>query len=148
MPQSNTQIHNGNHVTFINLEREREKKKEKRERAASVGRYTEQSSEGSMHTTEMKMLRWIRGLLRLILWSTFEPVSEPMVKHVIMTSAPKTCSLDPIPTPLLLELLDCLLSSPTALINSSIRSGLFHQVFKQKSCHVFSSQKLVSILTN
>ena len=29
--------------------------------------------------------------------STFEPVSEVMVKHVIMTSAPKTCSLDTIP---------------------------------------------------
>ena len=55
-----------------------------------------------------------------------------MVKHVIMKSAPKTCSLDPIPTPLLLEILDCLLLSLTALINnySSLSSGLFPQVFK------------------
>ena len=53
-----------------------------------------------------------------------------MVKHVIMKSAPKTCSLDPIPTPLLLEILDCLLPSLTALINSSLSSGLFPQVFK------------------
>ena len=62
--------------------------------------------------------------------STFEPVTEVMVKHVIMKSAPKTCSLDPIPTPLLLEILDCLLPSLTALINSSLSSGLFPQVFK------------------
>ena len=47
-----------------------------------------------------------------------------------MCTAPKTCSLDPIPTPLLLEILDCLLPSLTALINSSLSSGLFPQVFK------------------
>ena len=42
-------------------------------------------------------------------------VTEVMVKLVIT----KTCSLDPIPTPILLELLDCLLSSLTALSLSS-----------------------------
>ena len=62
--------------------------------------------------------------------STFEPVTEAMVKLVITKSAPKTCSLDPIPTPLLLEILDCLLPSLTALINSSLSSGLFSQAFK------------------
>ena len=60
--------------------------------------------------------------------STFEPVTEVMGKHVIMKSAPKTCSLDPIPTPLLLEIFYCLLPSLTALINSSLSSGLFPQV--------------------
>ncbi len=73
---------------------------------------------------------FLRYLLRLILSLTFEPVTEVMVKHVIMKYAPKTCSLDPIPTPLLLEILDCLLPSFTALINSSLSSGLFPQVFK------------------
>ena len=47
--------------------------------------------------------------------STFVPVTEAMVKHVIM----KICSLGPIPTPILLELLDCLLSPLTALSHSS-----------------------------
>ena len=60
--------------------------------------------------------------------SRFEPVTEVMVKHVIMKSAPKTCSLDP--TPHLLEILDCLLPSLTALINSSLSYGLFPQGFK------------------
>ena len=72
--------------------------------------------------------------------STFEPVTEVMVKHVIMKSAPKTCSLDPIPTPLLLEILDCLLPSLTALINSSLSSGFISPSF-QKCCHLPSSQK-------
>ena len=52
--------------------------------------------------------------------STFEPVTEAMVKLVITKSAPKTCSLDPIPTPLLLEILDCLLPSLTAPESGSI----------------------------
>ena len=83
--------------------------------------------------------------------STFEPVTEVMVKHVsshvIMKSAHKTCSLDPIPTPLLLAILDCLLPSLTALINSSLSSGLFPQVFK--SAVIFPLlKKQVSILTN
>ena len=48
-----------------------------------------------------------------------------------MFSRPK-CPVTPgpIPTPLLLEILDCLLPSLTALINSSLSSGLFPQVFK------------------
>ena len=72
--------------------------------------------------------------------STFKPVTEVMVKHVIMKSAPKSCSLDPIPTPLLLEILDCLLPSLTALINSSLSSGSFPPS-SQKCCHLPSSQK-------
>ena len=63
-------------------------------------------------------------------FSTFQPVSEATVKDVIMKSSPKTCSLDPIPTPLLLESLDALLPSLTAIINSSLSSGTFPQVFK------------------
>ena len=62
--------------------------------------------------------------------STFEPVTEAMVKLVITKSAPKTCSLDPITTPLLLEILHCLLPSLTALINASLSSGIFPQAFK------------------
>ena len=53
-----------------------------------------------------------------------------MVKLVITKSATKTCYLNPIPTPLLLEILDGLLPSLTALTNSPLSSGLFHQAFK------------------
>ena len=43
---------------------------------------------------------------------------------------PKTSQLDLIPTPLLVECLDPLLPSLTALVNSSLSSGVFPQVFK------------------
>ena len=79
--------------------------------------------------------------------STFEPVTEAMVKLVITKSAPKTCSLDPIPTPLLLEIVDSLLPSLTALINSSLSSGLFPKLSKVLSSFLFS-KNLVLILMN
>ena len=63
-------------------------------------------------------------------FSTFQPVSESDVKKCILQSAPKTCDLDPIPTPLLIECLDSLLPSLTALFNSSLSSGVFPQTFK------------------
>ena len=61
---------------------------------------------------------------------TLKPVSESVVKHLILKSAPITCQLDPIPTPLLVECLDTLLPSLTALVNSSLFSGVFPEVFK------------------
>ena len=78
--------------------------------------------------------------------STCEPVTEAMVTLVITKSGPKTCSLDTIPTALLLEILDCLLPSLTALINSSLSSGLFPQAFK--SAVIFPLLKKPSIDPN
>ena len=66
---------------------------------------------------------------------------------VITKSARKTCSPNPIPTPLLLEVLDCLLPSLTALINSSLSSGLFPKLSKVLSSFLFSKH-LVLIQTN
>ena len=61
---------------------------------------------------------------------TFEPVTERDVKSVILKSAPKSCALDPVPTHLLIECLDAVLPSLTALFNSSLTSGIFPQEFK------------------
>jgi hypothetical protein len=61
---------------------------------------------------------------------SFQPVTPDAVRKIIMKSSPKTCSLDPIPTPLLIECLDSLLPSLTALINSSITSGIFPDACK------------------
>ena len=61
---------------------------------------------------------------------SFEPVTETDVKSVILKSAPKSCALDPMPTALLIECLDVVLPSLTALVNSSFTSGTFPQVFK------------------
>ena len=56
------------------------------------------------------------------------PVSESVVKNLILKSTPKT--FDPIPTPLLLECLNNLFPSLTALVNFSLSSGVFPEVFK------------------
>ena len=60
----------------------------------------------------------------------FRPVSESDVRKTILNSKPTTCPLDPIPTPLFLELLDDLLPTITNLINDSLLSGIFPQSFK------------------
>ena len=60
-------------------------------------------------------------------FEAFQPVSEEHVRNV---SAPKTCSLDPIPTSLYVECLDELLPpTVTHTINPSLVSGAFPPVF-------------------
>ena len=52
------------------------------------------------------------------------------MKECILNSAPKSCELDPIPSKLLIECLDSILTSLTDLFNSSLASGIFPQCFK------------------
>ena len=63
-------------------------------------------------------------------FSSFEKVSQLTVKECILNSAPKSCELDPIPSKLLIECLDSILTSLTDLCNSSLASGIFPQCFK------------------
>ena len=63
-------------------------------------------------------------------FSSFEKVSQLTVKECILSSAPKSCELDPIPSKLLIECLDSILPSLTDLFNSSLASGIFPQCFK------------------
>ena len=58
------------------------------------------------------------------------PVSEKTVPEILNKSAPKTCDLDPIPASLLFECLDTILPTLTAVINKSLTSGIFPQVYK------------------
>ena len=50
-------------------------------------------------------------------FDAFQPVSEEYVRNVILKSASKTCSLDPIPTSLFVEYFDELLPAVTHIIN-------------------------------
>ena len=63
-------------------------------------------------------------------FSSFEKVSQLTVKECILSSAPKSCELDPISSKLLIECLDSILPSLTDLFNSSLASGIFPQCFK------------------
>ena len=63
-------------------------------------------------------------------FSSFENVSQLTVKECILSSAPKSCELDPIPSKLLVECLDSILPYLTDLYSSSLASGIFPQCFK------------------
>ena len=63
-------------------------------------------------------------------FSSFEKVSQLIVKECILISATMSCDLDPIPSKLLIECLDCILPSLTDLLISSLASGIFPQCFK------------------
>ena len=66
----------------------------------------------------------------LQLFSSFEKLLQLTVKECILSSAPKSCELDPIPSKLLIECLDSILPSLIDLFNSSLASGIFPQCFK------------------
>ena len=64
-------------------------------------------------------------------FNAFMPVTEDEVYKSISESPTKSCSLDPIPTFLLKDCLDILLSSITKLVNYSLIEGSFPNSFKK-----------------
>jgi len=67
---------------------------------------------------------------RGVQFTSFDPVTEQTVKKIILSSACKTCELDPLPTSLLIECLDVVLPHITHVINESLVSGTFPNVYK------------------
>ena len=63
-------------------------------------------------------------------FSSFEPITTDSLRTIIGKCAPKTCELDPIPTPLFLECLDAVLPALTTIINNSLSSRVFLSNFK------------------
>ena len=63
-------------------------------------------------------------------FSSFSPITQHELRRIIGLSAPKTCELDPLPTPLLCELLDSVLPLLTDIVNKSLTSGVFPEIFK------------------
>ncbi|XP_038044104.1 uncharacterized protein LOC119718766 [Patiria miniata] len=63
--------------------------------------------------------------------SSFQPVTCNDVKRLILKSATKSCTLDPIPTSLLKQCLDSLLTSITRIINASLACGLMPDSLKE-----------------
>ena len=62
--------------------------------------------------------------------SSFEKVSQLIVKECVLNYAPQSFDLDPIPSKLLKECLNSILPSLTNLFNSSLTSGIFQQFLK------------------
>lgn len=54
---------------------------------------------------------------------SFEPFTEAELRRIIMASPTKSCSFDPVPTFLLREFIDLLLSYVTSMVNASLVQG-------------------------
>ena len=67
------------------------------------------------------------GNLRM---SVFKPVTPAFVKNIILSSAPKSCDLDPIPSSLLICHIDSIIGSITDIINVSLSTGEVPSSFK------------------
>ena len=67
------------------------------------------------------------GNLRM---SIFEPVTPAFVKNIILSSPPKSCDLDPIPSSLLTCHIDSIIESITEIINVSLCTGEVPSSFK------------------
>ena len=63
--------------------------------------------------------------------SCFKSLSVDDVRHIIMQSSKKSCSLDPVPMSLVVECTDVLLPVITLIINPSLQSGHFPEVWKE-----------------
>ena len=61
----------------------------------------------------------------------FEPLEMEAVKHLVLESNTKSCSLDPIPTSMVKECLDELLPVLTSIINNCLSSGIFPDEWKE-----------------
>jgi hypothetical protein len=63
-------------------------------------------------------------------FSSLEPTCEEEIRKIIMSSNSKSCSLDPIPTSLLKQCLDCLLPILVSIVNTSFSSCQFPDALK------------------
>lgn len=61
----------------------------------------------------------------------FKPVTPEEIEKIIMSSPPKSCPLDPIPTTLLVQCLDSLLDIITSIVNQSLQTGIVPTCFKE-----------------
>ena len=60
----------------------------------------------------------------------FESASEDEISKLILNSSSKSCDLDPIPTSVLKNCLDILITAITDIINISMETSTFPQNFK------------------
>ena len=78
--------------------------------------------------------------------SSFKPVSEEELLKILKSSPSKSCDLDPIPTSLVKECVDILITPITKIVNYSITEGSFPNCFKM--AYVTPLQKKPSLDRN
>ena len=62
--------------------------------------------------------------------TSFQPLTNEDIRKLILSAAPKSCRLDPIPTPLLKDCIEILLPSISKVINMSLIQGEMPEGFK------------------
>ena len=63
--------------------------------------------------------------------SQFEPVTDELIRELILKSPTKSCMLDPIPTSFTKQCLDALVSLISFIVNASLSTGIVPPQFKQ-----------------
>lgn len=64
-------------------------------------------------------------------FSEFKTLTDDDVLKLIKKAATKSCPLDPMPTPVILQLLDARLPVITTMINLSFNTGYFADAWKE-----------------
>ncbi len=68
-------------------------------------------------------------------FSLFYPISHSELLNIVSSLRSTTCSLDVIPTSLLMEVLDAVVPNIISIINSSLQTSLFPSYFKHAVVH-------------
>ena len=76
--------------------------------------------------------------------NVFERASEDEIKKLILSSSSKSCDLDPIPTSVLKNCLDILITPITDIINISMETSTFQQNFKEAPCKTTTEKDISS----
>ena len=85
----------------------------------------------SNHSTSATSANCFQPSLSLGFFSNFELLSKDSVKKLVLGVPMKSCSLDPVPTKVVKECLDELVPLLTVIINQSLQSGVFPDVWKE-----------------
>ena len=62
--------------------------------------------------------------------TSFKPITADSLWSLLKKSSPKSCALDPIPTPLLFECLDAVMPVLTNIVNTSLTTGIYPSIYK------------------
>ena len=76
--------------------------------------------------------------------NVFERAPKDEIKKLILSSSSKSCDLDPIPTSVLKNCLDILITPITAIINISMGISTFRQTFQRSSCKTNTEKNISS----
>ena len=76
--------------------------------------------------------------------NVFERAPKDEIKKLILSSSSKSCDLDPIPTSVLKNCRDILITPITDIINISMGTSTFPQTFQRSSCKINTEKNISS----